>query len=54
MTCSRVSRQEMLIPLAVFVVPESGCKQAYLMSQVVIDIEPEDPLGAAEAMWKLQ
>jgi hypothetical protein len=45
--------QEMLIPLAVFALLEGGCKEAYLMGQVVIGIEPDDPPDAADTMRKV-
>ena len=45
--------QEMLIPLAVFALLESGCKEAYLMGGGVLGIEAGDPPDAAETMRKV-
>jgi len=42
--------QEMLRPLAVFALLENGCKEVYLMGEVVVGIEPGDPEVAAETM----
>jgi hypothetical protein len=44
--------QEMLVPLAVFALLESGCKEAYLMGSVVLGIENGDPPDTAETMRK--
>ena len=45
--------QEMLQPLAVFALLENGCKEVYLMGQVVVGIEPGDPEDAAETMRRV-
>ena len=45
--------QEMLVPLAVFALLESGCKEAHLMGQIVIGIEPGDPVDTAETMRRV-
>src|SRR4051794_26567485 len=45
--------QEMLVPLAVFALLESGCKEAYLMGSVVLGIEAGDPSDTAETMQRV-
>ena len=45
--------QETLVPLAVFALLESGCREAHLMGQVVIGIEPGDPPDTAETMRRV-
>ncbi len=45
--------QEALTPLAVFALLENGCKEVYLMGQVVVGIEPGDPEDAAETMRRV-
>src|SRR5947209_5226728 len=42
--------QEALVPLAVFALLESGCREAHLMGQVVVGIEPGDAPDTVEAM----
>ena len=41
---------EMLTPLAIFALLESGCKEVYLMGQVVVGFEESDPPDAPETM----
>ena len=45
--------QEALVPLAVFALLENGCKEVYLMGQVVVGIEPGDPPDSAETMRRV-
>ena len=45
--------QEALVPLAVFALLESGCKEAHLMGQIVIGIEPGDSPDTAETMRRV-
>lgn len=45
--------QESLIPVAVFALLENGCKEVYLMGQVVVGIEPGDPPDTAETMRRV-
>lgn len=53
-TASIMVTQEMLIPLAVFSLLESGtCREVHLMGSVVIGIEAGDPPDAAETMRKI-
>jgi hypothetical protein len=39
---------EVLVPLAVFALLEHGCKEAHLMGDVVLGIEPGDPADTTE------
>jgi hypothetical protein len=45
--------QEALVPLAVFALLENGCPEVYLMGQVVVGIEPNDPPDTAETMRRV-
>lgn len=45
--------QETMQPLAVFALLENGCKEVYLMGQVIVGIEPGDPEDAAETMRRV-
>jgi hypothetical protein len=44
---------EMRIPLSVFALLEGGCKEAYLMGDVVVGIEESDPPDAPETMRRV-
>ena len=44
---------EMRVPLAIFALLESGCKEVYLMGDAVVGIEPDDPPDAPETMRRV-
>jgi hypothetical protein len=44
---------EMLIPLAIFALLESGCTEAYLLGSSVIGLEPGDPADAIDTMRRV-
>lgn len=44
---------EMRVPLAIFSLLESGCKEVYLMDDVVVGFEESDPPDAPETMRRV-